>query len=131
MPGPPSTLRAAVDDYNHSDSYVDTVLTLSLAFQQDPTTSGTVVAALSFAAQQLGTPYLWGGTGTGGFDCSGLVQAAYRHAGIALPRVAQDQFDAGPAGPRRIAACDPGTWCSSAAGRPASTTSGSTWGRAR
>jgi cell wall-associated NlpC family hydrolase len=48
------------------------------------------------AAQQLNTPYLWGGTGAGGFDCSGLVQAAYRHAGIALPRVAQDQFDAGP-----------------------------------
>ena len=44
-----------------------------------------VVAALSFAAQQLGTPYLWGGTGAGGFDCSGLVQAAYRAAGIPSP----------------------------------------------
>jgi hypothetical protein len=29
-----------------------------------------------------------------GFDCSGLVQAAYRAAGVALPRVAQDQYDA-------------------------------------
>ena len=91
-----SGLRAAVADYNHSDTYVDTVLTLSLALQQDPATSGTVVAALSFAAQQLGTPYVWGGTGSGGFDCSGRAQAAYRHAGITLPRVAQDQFDAGP-----------------------------------
>jgi cell wall-associated NlpC family hydrolase len=91
-----SGLRAAVDDYNHSDTYVNTVLTLSLALQQDPATSGTVVAALSFAARQLNTPYLWGGTGTGGFDCSGLAQAAYRAAGIVLPRVAQDQFDAGP-----------------------------------
>jgi cell wall-associated NlpC family hydrolase len=95
--GAPSTLRTAVDDYNHSPTYVNTVLTLSLAFDQDPTASGTVVAALTFAAQQLGTPYLWGGTGPGGFDCSGLAQAAYRRAGIALPRVAQDQFDAGPA----------------------------------
>ncbi len=91
-----SGLRAAVEDYNHSDTYVDTVLTLSLAFGQDPGVSDTVVAALSFAAATLNTPYLWGGTGSGGFDCSGLAQAAYGHAGISLPRVAQDQFDAGP-----------------------------------
>ena len=56
---------------------------------------------------------MWGGTGPGGYDCSGLVQAAYRAAGVALPRVAQDQFDAGPAvapatGRARV------TWCSSA-----------------
>jgi cell wall-associated NlpC family hydrolase len=92
-----STLGTSVYDYNHSASYVDTVLTLALSFQQDPTESGTVVAALTFAAQQLNTPYLWGGTGIGGFDCSGLVQAAYLRAGINLPRVAQNQFDAGPA----------------------------------
>ena len=97
--GTATGLRGAVDDYNHSGVYVDTVLTLALAFQQDPGADGTVVAALSFAARQLGTPYLWGGTGTGGFDCSGLVQAAYRGAGVSLPRVAQDQFDAGPAVP--------------------------------
>jgi cell wall-associated NlpC family hydrolase len=89
-------LRGAVYDYNHSSTYVDTVLTLSLAFQQDPDTDATVVAALTFAAQQLNTPYLWGGTGNGGFDCSGLAQAAFQHAGVTLPRVAQDQFDAGP-----------------------------------
>jgi len=94
--GTPTTLHAALLDYNHSDSYVDTVLTLSLAFGEDPSTSGTVVAALSFAARQLGTPYVWGGTGDGGFDCSGLSQAAYRSAGITLPRVAQAQFSAGP-----------------------------------
>jgi cell wall-associated NlpC family hydrolase len=94
--GAPSGLRAAVSDYNHSDAYVNTVLTLTIAFGEDPGASGTVVAALSYAARQLGTPYVWGGTGNGGFDCSGLAQVAYRSAGIALPRVAQDQFDAGP-----------------------------------
>ena len=94
--GAASTLRAALDDYNHSEAYVDTVLTLALSLQQEPAVSGTVVAALTFAAQQLNTPYLWGGTGVGGFDCSGLAQAAFAHAGITLPRVAQDQFDAGP-----------------------------------
>ena len=94
--GSMATLRSAVADYNHSDPYVNTVLTLALAFGDDPQATGTVVAALSFAARQLNTPYLWGGTGTGGFDCSGLAQVAFDSAGIALPRVAQDQYDAGP-----------------------------------
>jgi len=94
--GTPSSLANAIGEYNHSSTYVDTVLTLALAFGQDPGISGTVVGALSFAAQQLNTPYVWGGTGNGGFDCSGLAQAAYGHAGISLPRVAQDQYDAGP-----------------------------------
>jgi cell wall-associated NlpC family hydrolase len=97
--GSPATLSTAIADYNHSDVYVDTVLTLALAFGDAPQTSGTVVAALSFAAQQLNTPYLWGGTGNGGFDCSGLAQAAFQQGGVDLPRVAQDQFDAGPSVP--------------------------------
>jgi cell wall-associated NlpC family hydrolase len=52
--------------------------------------------AVAWALDQLGTPYRWGGEGDGGFDCSGLVQAAFAAAGVALPRVAQDQYDAGP-----------------------------------
>jgi cell wall-associated NlpC family hydrolase len=89
-------LRGAVFDYNHDGGYVATVLTLSLAFDDDPTADGTVVTTLAFAARQLGTPYLWGGTGPGGFDCSGLAQAAFAHAGVTLPRVAQAQYSAGP-----------------------------------
>ena len=94
--GSASGLRSAVLAYNHSSTYADTVLTLSLAFAEDPTTDGAVVAALTFAASRLGTPYLWGGDGPGGFDCSGLSRAAFATGGIGLPRVAQDQFDAGP-----------------------------------
>ena len=41
--------------------------------------------AYRWAAAQAGHPYEWGGTGPG-FDCSGLVMMAYRHAGLDLPR---------------------------------------------
>ncbi len=41
--------------------------------------------AYAWAVRQAGHPYAWGGTGPG-YDCSGLVMMAYRHAGIRLPR---------------------------------------------
>ncbi len=44
------------------------------------------VIALRWAEAQAGKPYIWGGTGPYGFDCSGLVMSAWRHAGITLPR---------------------------------------------
>lgn len=43
-------------------------------------------AAVSYALAQLGKPYVWGATGPDAFDCSGLVQAAWAHAGVALSR---------------------------------------------
>jgi cell wall-associated NlpC family hydrolase len=51
-------------------------------------------AAIAFATSKLGTPYLWGGTGNGGYDCSGLVQAAFASAGKTLPRVGSAQYAA-------------------------------------
>jgi cell wall-associated NlpC family hydrolase len=47
--------------------------------------------AYDWAVKQKGHPYVWGGTGPG-FDCSGLVMMAYRHAGIHLPRTTYDML---------------------------------------
>ncbi|MDQ0932083.1 C40 family peptidase [Streptomyces turgidiscabies] len=52
-------------------------------------------AAVSYAYQKLGSPYVWGATGPDAFDCSGLIQAAYRNAGISLPRTTYAQINAG------------------------------------
>ncbi|MGN9839023.1 C40 family peptidase [Nonomuraea sp. H19] len=41
-----------------------------------------------------GTPYVWGGTGNRGYDCSGLMLRAYERAGIQLPRTARQQYGA-------------------------------------
>jgi cell wall-associated NlpC family hydrolase len=52
--------------------------------------------AVAFVYQQLGKPYVWGATGPGSYDCSGLVQAAWASAGVTIPRVTYDQFAALP-----------------------------------
>ncbi|MGW2828673.1 NlpC/P60 family protein [Streptomyces sp. NPDC001286] len=52
-------------------------------------------AAVQYAYSKLGSPYVWGATGPDAFDCSGLVQSAYRSAGVSLPRTTYAQIDAG------------------------------------
>jgi cell wall-associated NlpC family hydrolase len=54
--------------------------------------------AVQFVYEQLGCPYLWGGTGPchPGFDCSGLVQAAWAHAGVSIPRTTYEMEGAMP-----------------------------------
>ena len=55
-----------------------------------------VQSLLQHALALLGTPYRWGGTGTDGFDCSGLVGYVFHSAlGIDLPRVSRDMATSG------------------------------------
>jgi len=111
---------AAIFAYNHLQSYVQSVLyyagqyaggSFSVVSAQMPSgnsaagcvqTAGGVPAvqaptqavatAISYVEQQLGKPYLWGGTGPDAFDCSGLMMMAYRAAGISIARTSQAQW---------------------------------------
>ncbi len=57
--------------------------------------SGRASAAVSFAMAQVGKAYVMGATGPSAYDCSGLTSAAYRAAGISLPRTSQSQYGVG------------------------------------
>jgi cell wall-associated NlpC family hydrolase len=110
--------QGAIFAYNHADWYVTDVLDFASQYASGgftvtdaaslPGGSGTctgnavlasetvpntaVATAINFAQQQLGKPYLFGGTGPNAFDCSGLVMMAYRAAGIFIDRTSEEQY---------------------------------------
>ncbi|MFC7309366.1 NlpC/P60 family protein [Streptomyces monticola] len=91
-----------VPPYSETQNYVKTITNLSKSFARPVgrvSPSRQAAGAISFAQEHLGEPYLWGGDGTpedgGRFDCSGLTKAAYKSVGVTLPRVANDQYNAG------------------------------------
>jgi peptidoglycan DL-endopeptidase CwlO len=113
----------AIFAYNHSDAYVQLVLSYASAYASggytvSPVTVANVpscipgastaadtngqvpnnaaATAIDYAEAQLGKPYQWGATGPDAFDCSGLVMMAYRAAGIYIPRTSQQQLLWGP-----------------------------------
>jgi cell wall-associated NlpC family hydrolase len=116
--GVQSDPSGAIFAYNHLDSYVEDVLSWASTYasggftisavtprSSDPSGSCTgsvldavvvpnaaVSTAISFAEDQLGKPYLWGGTGPDAFDCSGLTMMAYRAAGVFIQRTSQQQW---------------------------------------
>lgn len=66
------------------------------------------MAVVETALGAMGTPYSWGGSSSNGFDCSGLIQYAYRAHGIALPRTSADQARQGTAVERELSLLAPG-----------------------
>ena len=80
----------------------------SAAQQYTGPTSTQADKAVAFAFAQLGCPYVFGGTGPcgAGFDCSGLVQAAWASAGVQIPRDTYEQWAALPHVP--LSSLEPG-----------------------
>jgi cell wall-associated NlpC family hydrolase len=76
--------------------------------QYNGPTSTQADKAVAFAFAQLGCPYVYGGTGpcSAGFDCSGLVQAAWAAAGVQIPRDTYEQWGALPHVP--LSSLEPG-----------------------
>ncbi|MGM0930146.1 MAG: NlpC/P60 family protein [Actinomycetota bacterium] len=66
--------------------------TVSLASTDiKPASTGGNKSIVDIAMQGLGTPYVWGGTSTSGWDCSGFTQWVYSQVGVDLPRTSQMQ----------------------------------------
>jgi peptidoglycan DL-endopeptidase CwlO len=51
--------------------------------------------AINYALAQIGKPYVWGAAGPDAFDCSGLVQQAWKAAGVNIPKFTQTQYEQG------------------------------------
>jgi len=92
-----ATFSGSATDCLTDDGHVPASGTTRLPskFTLPPGTPADVQVAISYAVAQLGKPYIWGGTGPVGYDCSGLVMMAYRAAGIDLPRTTFQQVLAG------------------------------------
>jgi peptidoglycan DL-endopeptidase CwlO len=57
--------------------------------------SGRAMAAFQAAQSKIGSPYVYGASGPSSFDCSGLTSWAFAQAGVSIPRISQDQANAG------------------------------------
>ncbi|WP_223244957.1 C40 family peptidase, partial [Streptomyces sp. CBMA156] len=83
-----------------------------------PWSAEGAAAAIAFARSKIGLPYVWGGEGPGGYDCSGLTMMAWREGGRRLNHFAADQYaQSTPIGYRQLRPGDLVFW--TATGRAA------------
>ena len=111
--GAPERMRTAIFQYNHSWDYVDLVLDWAKRYvggefkvvqangincednQLPANVSALVKTIIAFAMAQRGKPYVFGANGPDAYDCSSLIQAAYRQVGLNLPRTTFEQWPFG------------------------------------
>ncbi|MEU2283882.1 C40 family peptidase [Streptomyces sp. NPDC013178] len=83
--------RRAAAEAAASRSSERTILSASASTSVSAPASGSVATVIAFLKAQVGDAYVMGATGPNAWDCSSLVQAAFRQVGVDLPRVSQDQ----------------------------------------
>lgn len=87
--------RKAAAEQAASRSAERTTLAATTTITSSSTATGSAAAIVNFVKAQVGKAYVSGATGSSAYDCSGLVQTAFKQIGISLPRVSQDQSTAG------------------------------------
>ncbi|MEV6942324.1 C40 family peptidase [Streptomyces sp. NPDC051172] len=87
--------RKAAAEQAASRSTQRTTLAAITTSTSTSTATGSAAAIVDFVKAQVGKAYVSGATGSSAYDCSGLVQTAFKQIGISLPRVSQDQSTAG------------------------------------
>ncbi|MGW1464883.1 NlpC/P60 family protein [Streptomyces sp. NPDC002308] len=85
---------SALEDDRVDAAQQDLVASGALSSTRPPSWEGA--EAVAYAIEQIGKPYEWGAEGPDSFDCSGLTMRAWEHAGLAVPRTSQEQWDGLP-----------------------------------
>jgi peptidoglycan DL-endopeptidase CwlO len=75
-------IKHATGSTSHSSSH----------FHFNPTGSGGAGAAVAFAEAQVGKSYVFGASGPGAYDCSGLTMRAWQAGGVSLPHQSAEQY---------------------------------------
>jgi cell wall-associated NlpC family hydrolase len=87
--------KAAAERASRNAERTTLAATTDAASTSSSTATGSAAAVVAFVKAQIGKAYVSGATGPSAYDCSGLVQTAFKQVGISLPRVSQDQSTAG------------------------------------